>query len=339
MVMLPVSHIRKRMTDPNPITLQFSTADYPGKDGIEAWRHLFGRAICDLDIEPLTDQPFHSRAVVRVLPGLGVASGVCSGAHYWRPQHLIKNDDLVFVFNHDGVDRARMLGRESIIEPGQAVLFATDTVGGTTNKSHSRFTTIRIPRATLAPAMQDMNAAVLQPIVSNNIALSLLRNYISVLENPQALAKQEAQNLVVSHIHDLIVLALGPTKDAGQLARKRGVRAARLHAIKADVARQAENYDLSISSIAARHGVTPRYIQMLFGEAGTSFSEYIGMQRLAAAHRMLADPASSRRKISEVALTTGFSSVSYFNRAFRRQFDVTPTDVRTGARPFEPVRT
>ncbi len=319
------------MADQAPITLQFSTADHAHADRVEAWRHLFGRAICDLDIEPLKDQPFQSHAIVRVLPGLGVASGVCSGAHYWRPQHLIKNDDLVFVFNHNGVDRAQMLGRECIIEPGQAVLFATDTVGGTTNKGYSRFTTIRIPQAALAPALQDMNAAVLQPVVSNNIALSLLRNYISVLENPQALAKPEAQNLVVSHIHDLIVLALGPTKDAGELARKRGGRTARLHAIKADVARQAENYDLSISSIAARHGVTPRYIQMLFGEAGTSFSEYMGMQRLAAAHRMLADPAFAHRRIAEIALTTGFSNVSYFNRAFRRYFDVTPSDVRAGA--------
>lgn len=319
------------MTDQNPITLQFSTTDYPGKDGIEAWRHFFGRAICDLDIEPLRDQPFQSRAVVRVLPGLGVASGVCSGAHYWRPQHLIKNDDLVFVFNHDGVDRAKMLGRESIIEPGQAVLFALDNVGGTTNKGYSRFTTIRMPQAALAPALQDMNAAVLQPIVSNNAALDLLRNYISILENPQALARPEAQNLVVAHIHDLIALALGPTKDAGELARKRGGRAARLHAIKADVARQAENYDLSISSIAARHGVTPRYIQMLFGEAGTSFSEYMMMQRLAAAHRMLAEPAFAHRRIGEIAMATGFSSVSYFNRAFRRHFDVTPSDVRASA--------
>jgi len=319
------------MTDQNPITLQFSTADYPGKDGIEAWRHLFGRAICDLDIEPLTDQPFQSRAVVRVLPGLGVASGVCSGAHYWRPQHLIKNDDLVFVFNHDGVDRAQMLGRESIIEPGQAVLFATDAVGGTTNKGYSRFTTIRVPQAALAPALQDMNAAVLQPIVSNNTALNLLRNYISVLENPQALATPQAQSLVVSHIHDLIVLALGPTKHAGELARKRGGRAARLRAIKSDVAAQATRYDLSISSIAGRHGVTPRYVQQLFGGEGTSFSEYLLIQRLAAAHHMLADPALAHRRIAEIALTTGFSSVSYFNRAFRRHFDVTPSYVRAGA--------
>lgn len=311
--------------------LQFSTADFAGADRVEAWRHLFGRTICELDIAPLKGQEFQSQALVRALPGLGVATGICSGAHYWRPGHLITNDDLVFVVNHDGVDRARMLGRESIIEPGQAVLFATDTVGGTTNKGYSRFTTIRVPRAAVAPALQDVDAAVLQPVVSNNAALNLLGNYISVLENPQALATPHAQDLVVSHVHDLIALALGPTKDAGELARKRGGRAARLRAIKADIAGQAGNFDIGILSISRLHGVTPRYIQMLFGGEGTSFSEYLLIQRLAAAHRMLADPNVMPRKISEIALTTGFSSVSYFNRAFRRHFGRTPSDVRARA--------
>ena len=311
------------------IRLDFSTDDLPPDDRIEGWRHLFGRTICELDIEPLPHQEFRARAMVRALPGLGVASGESSGAHYWRPGHLIRNDDLVFVINHGGTDNAKMMGRESTVMAGQAVLFSTDNVGGTTNKGNSRFTTIRVPKAAIAPAVRDINAAVLQPIAADNPALQVLGNYVSILNDPHALPTAEAGLRVVSHVHDLIALAVGATRDGAELAGRRGLAAARRRAIKADMARKASDIDFGITSIARAHGLTPRYIQMLFEEDGTTFSEYLGLQRLALAHRLLGDLGNDRMKISDIALAAGFGNVSYFNRAFRRLFDATPSDIRS----------
>ena len=68
---------------------------------------------------------------------------------------------------------------------------------------------------------------------------------------------------------------------------------------------------------------------MLFEQDGTTFSEYLGLQRLALAHRLLGDPGNDRRKISDIALAAGFGNVSYFNRAFRRLFGATPSDIRS----------
>ncbi|HWK95762.1 MAG TPA: AraC family transcriptional regulator [Pseudolabrys sp.] len=319
------------MTDPAAATFRFSTDSYAPADRTEAWRAVFGHAICDLDIEPLPDTDFKAHAVVRALPGLGVAAGFSSGAHYWRPKHRIRNDDLIFVLNHDGTDRARMLDRESIIAPGQAVMFAADHVGGTTNKGPSRFTTIRVARDAIAPVLVDPGEAILRPVAPHNPALDLLKNYISVIENDEAMASARTQELIAAHIRDLIALALGATGDAAKLLGRRGVRGARLHLIKADIARRAIDLDLNIGRIAKRHGVSPRYIQMLFGSEGTSFSEYVLMQRLAAAHRMLTDAGTGHARIGEIGLSAGFNNVSYFNRAFRKQFGMAPSDVRARA--------
>lgn len=81
---------------------------------------------------------------------------------------------------------------------------------------------------------------------------------------------------MVSHVHDLIALAVGATRDGAELAGRRGLAAARRRAIKADMARKASDIDFGITSIARAHGLTPRYIQMLFEEDGTTFSEYLG---------------------------------------------------------------
>ena len=126
------------------------------------------------------------------------------------------------------------------------------------------------------------------------------------------------QHLVVAHIYDLMAVTVGATRDAAETAQGRGLRAARLHAIKQDIARNLDQADLSVAALAVRHGCTPRFIQRLFESEGTTFTEYVLAQRLARAHRMLTDPRRAGEKISTIAFDAGFGDVSYFNRAFRQ---------------------
>ena len=89
--------------------------------------------------------------------------------------------------------------------------------------------------------------------------------------------------------------------------------------------------DLTLVALAAHQGVTPRYIQLLFESEGITFSEFVLEQRLARAHRMLADPRYAASTIIAIAFAAGFGDISYFNRAFRRRFGATPSDVRAEA--------
>jgi AraC-like DNA-binding protein len=47
---------------------------------------------------------------------------------------------------------------------------------------------------------------------------------------------------------------------------------------------------------------------------------------------MLSDPLQTNHRISAIAYAAGFSDLSYFNRAFRRSYGATPSDVRVAAR-------
>ena len=106
----------------------------------------------------------------------------------------------------------------------------------------------------------------------------------------------------------------------------------RLRAIKADIVENAASRELTIAMIAARHGVTSRYVRKLFEGQGVTFSEFVLDQRLGRARRMLVDPRSDGETISAIAFACGFGDLSYFNRAFRRRFRATPTEVRETAR-------
>jgi AraC-like DNA-binding protein len=172
----------------------------------------------------------------------------------------------------------------------------------------------------------------MRPIPRDTEALQLLTRYIRIFDDLQSLATPELRGLVVNHVYDLVALALGATRDAAATANGRGVRAARLHTIKTEILRSLNRHELSLGGLAARHGVTPRHVQMLFESDGTTFSRFLLEQRLARAHRMLSNPLLAARTISTIAYETGFGDLSHFNRAFRRRYGETPSDVRARSR-------
>jgi transcriptional regulator GlxA family with amidase domain len=124
----------------------------------------------------------------------------------------------------------------------------------------------------------------------------------------------------------------GRNEDTAEIAKNRGLAAARLREIKSDIAANLSRDDLSVVEIALRQRVTARYIQMLFEAEGTTFTEFVRNARLNKAHRMLVDPRLADRSISAIASEAGFSDLSYFNKVFRRRFDGTPSDIRTARR-------
>ena len=88
---------------------------------------------------------------------------------------------------------------------------------------------------------------------------------------------------------------------------------------------------LNTPTVAARLGITPRYLRKLLEETGRSFSEHLLDARLKRAAALLRDPDQRHRNISAIAFACGFGDLSYFNRTFRRRYGATPSVVRARA--------
>ena len=82
--------------------------------------------------------------------------------------------------------------------------------------------------------------------------------------------------------------------------------------------------ELSCRSIAEAHGLSERYLRMLFSDLGTSPSEWLWLRRLERARDDLLNPALGFRSISSTGYCWGFKEASHFNRAFKLRFGVTP---------------
>jgi AraC-like DNA-binding protein len=71
--------------------------------------------------------------------------------------------------------------------------------------------------------------------------------------------------------------------------------------------------------------VSPRTLSRLFSEAGTTFSDYLGYQRIIRSLELMAD---NTMPIKKIAYDTGFSSPANFNRAFKQVMGMPPSEMR-----------
>jgi AraC-like DNA-binding protein len=316
----------------NVAKFRFSTDDFSERERLTAWREIFGRTVCRLDIEPLAGPRFQAESTVYALPGIGVLSGSCSGVDLTHSRELIVDDDLSFMTGSMRSWTASQLGRSPTLGPGDGVLMSNAEVGSMLLPAAQHFVTFKVPVSAIAPFVPDVGALIARRIPRETEALRLLVRYLDVLQNEGTLKSAELRRLAVTHVYDLFALALGTTRDAGEVANGRGLRAARLLAIKGDIDTRLGESDLSVNAIAAAHDVTPRYVQMLFERQGTTFSEYLLARRLDRAHRMLESPRFVGLTITAIAFEVGFNDLSYFNRSFRRRFGSAPSDVRAATR-------
>src|SRR5712691_3460204 len=261
-------------------TFRFSTDDFSERERLTAWREIFGRTVCNLNIEPLAADRFRSDSMIYARPGLGVLVGSCSAVHLSHSRDLIVDDDLSFMTGSMPNWTASQLGRNPVLGPGDGVLMNNAEVGSMVLPDTVRFITFKVPLKAIAPLVPDVGALIARRVPRESQALRLMVRYLGALRDEGALQTAELQSLAVTHVYDLFALALGATREAAAIANGRGVRAARLRAIKTDLAANLGRAGLSINAVAARHGVTPRYVQMLFETDGTTFSQFLLDRRL-----------------------------------------------------------
>ena len=320
---------------PDASDFRYSTADWAERERLAIFRERIGRMMVKLDPAPLINSVYYSDARVRALHGLGIGFWSFANLRVDRTRELLDGcDDLLMVIGASGNRLVSHRGREQAVGAGEAILMATAETATMTYPSASRLISLRLPRKALTPLVPNPEDALMRPLRPSSEALRLLTRYVRDIDDLYRSAGAELQRLIVSHVIDLAALVIGASRDGEAVAEKRGLAAARLAAVKADVGARIGECSLSLAAVARRLKITPRQIQRLFAGEGTTFSEFVLDQRLVRAHGLLIEAQRSGRSISTIAFEAGFGDLSYFNRTFRRRYGATPSDIRTAPRRF-----
>lgn len=298
-----------------------------------AVQSLYRRGLTWVSFRPLPDAVCSIDFRIRKLPAFGLLSGVAQGVvhEHCDEQADIGDDDFSLHLNVSGISVIESSGCDLVLRDGDAVLLRYSRPRKISRPGAVCHRIVRLPRAQLAPLVPNLDDAVLHRIPSGSGTLGLLATYIAALIHDPSIEKPEIQKLVGSQLCDLVAFNLRPTRDTTAVAEGRGIRAARLYAIKCDIEAHLIQSGLSPASVARRQNISESYIRKLFESEGTSFSEFVLIRRLARAFRCLNDFSLADRTISSVAFECGFGDLSYFNRTFKRRYGATPSDIRDSA--------
>ncbi|HEX7925156.1 MAG TPA: AraC family transcriptional regulator [Bradyrhizobium sp.] len=307
---------------------RFSTRDVPERIRLPLWREHFGRCVVHADIEPLSNIPLQADASLQAVQGLRTLALKGNAMRFERSRaNLADGDDSVgLIFSSPGRSQLAQRGRE--VEPcsGDAIAILHSEPASVTYVDGLQFG-LAVPRAELEQRVSDVESLVMQPIGSRKEAFRLFAAYLKSVLKARALAAPKLRHTVVTHIHDLVALAIDDCPPLGESSAS-AVMAARHNAALDYITMHFQEPGLSVRTVARCQGISPRYLQRLMASSGTSFTERLNELRLQRALELLTGSHAGRQRISDIALEVGFSDVSHFNRLFRIRFGDSPRGVR-----------
>lgn len=315
--------------EPLPV-IALSTENFDPRNRVQAFEAA-AAAICKLAIDPVSPDSYASSTMIKILPGAVTARTSHSACATTRTQAMAADEGdnlLIHIPLNHGFSMVQTGGPAVECKPGQIYLDPNDVAGRAVFQAErSDLFYVSIPRAALAQSARGLNGRLRQTQQISPQWRMFIRYAQSLEAEAEGLNAGE-RALYCSHLHELARIALNADDSARLEAQGRGVRAARLRAIKDTIDTHLTEPGLSLAVVAAAHGISERYARALFAETDTTFRDYLTCKRMQFLRRMLADPVQDHRSISDLAMAAGFGDLSWFNKCYRQIHGETPSESR-----------
>jgi AraC-like DNA-binding protein len=310
--------------------LRYWSSRYNAPDRIDSWRTVMGRKLIRVEVDAMQSYQFHARATLRIFEGVRFGTGTLGPSITRRGPDLVaqENDDLFFIVNLTATLSVRLGSHDISLAHGDACLLSCADPWTYVQPKAGRVLAIRMARTAMAPRVPDLEDRIEKVVPSGGVQLRMLLDYLSSVDRAYAFPDRHMRATLTEHIHDLMALTLGATGDCGHIAAGRGLKAAHIRAMKDDLLRSFARKELSLSGIAAKHGLSRRSVQRIFELEGSTFQAHLLTLRLDGAREQLRNPRAANQTISEIATACGFGDISHFNHSFRKRFGASPSDVR-----------
>jgi AraC-like DNA-binding protein len=316
------------------MSVQFATDAVPAYRRLALWQDIVCDVYVQLDCKSDLGNAFNGR-IARTPLGQASCSEVSSHQQrVYRTRSRIarsSEDFFLIALGKHGVGGVAQDGREAVIHPGEFAIY--DTTRPYELQFDDAFTQVilQVPRDMLQRRIAGLETLTATSFGCDRPLQKLAHDFVYQLcQSADGIQPEHAVRLSEQAM-DLVAMALSERLGTRALPSTR--RLALLHRLKAHVRTNLADPDLSLSETAAALGVSPRYVNDLLSEEGTSFQRFVLTERLAQCHRDLASPILAHRHVSEIAFSWGFNELSHFGRVFRERYGLSPRDFRASQLP------
>jgi AraC-like DNA-binding protein len=229
---------------------------------------------------------------------------------------------MLFSVYMAGQGRVRQHDRCVELAPGTGVLAETRSRYELVTPAGARSLSLRFSRELLPLRTAEITEACARSMDPASPAMQVLSGYLGrlfeVADDLTAPERLDAGHAAI----DLLAMTLRdatPSVPGGTGSDDVLLEMMRMH-----VRKHLADPDLRVEELARRHHVSVRHAYTLFERIGTTPGAYLRQQRLVAAQAMLSDPRHGGRRMSDIAAAVGFHELRTFERAFLRQYRMTP---------------
>jgi AraC-like DNA-binding protein len=312
--------------------LSYSTHGLPAPAKVAYWNDIISDVFAPLETRPVNAGEFDAEVRCANFGRLRLANATSRAATVRRAKSAAAKLDAHRYFLHaqlKGKLLIRQDGHEALLEEGDLVLSDSTLPYTLTYDDDCSTLVLIVDEDELKrhlPTPEEMIGVKMSGTKGLSRTTSLMLR--SVWEQAQEGIPDELGSRIADSLLDMF--ATSCTQIKGMVVADAAIVGTRRIQIKRYIEANLRDPDLSVRSVAAAFGISPRYLHILFAQENETVSSYILRRRLEECGRQLADMLWRRRTITEIAFGWGFNNATHFARVFRNHYGTSPRDYRNG---------
>jgi AraC-like DNA-binding protein len=310
----------------------------PPGQRLDYFNALVNDAFCPMSCEPSRDfdGEFSAEIQLQQLPRVGLAAIRSSPLDVFRKRsEIAQATDATYLVKVEvnGESLVRQRRREAHLKPGDFVLCLSSEPYELHFSAEYAQLVLAVPQSLMEECVRSPEQHLGVRMDSQVGVNGLFSQFVTLLGARMDTLDGVLAQRLEANVIDLLSTTLGHSQESRRPEALDGsvhgdVKGEYLQRIKGFIRSHLCDENLTPAAVAEHHGISRRYLHMLFAQEGESVSRFILRLRLEACQAALADAAFSTCTVSGIAYRFGFNDASHFSRAFKSQFGETPANFR-----------
>lgn len=294
------------------------------------WHELIESIFGSVDMDLGDRAQFHGRIRRSVIGEIELNEVLTSYEDAKRTRKNIASDmkeHFVLVIPRAGTLYLSQDGRECTVNPGALAFFYLNSPHRYFHDDETRILDLKIPAPMLRSRVRHPDRLCAMTVPADHGVAKVTLDFIAAMADQLLDMPAEKALVHVSQLVDTVARLIDcehADVDFGRASFRQAVRARCVALIDTYIG----DPDLGPALLAARCGMSNRYIHAIFQDGDATVGEYIRNRRLSICYERLCRDTQSKLQVKDIALSTGFRSVAHFSNVFKARYGISPSEVR-----------